>query len=344
MVTQPRSRHKLHARICVTAVIAVATALLAGCGNSAKANNNSVAGGITTVKYSYPSPVASLLHIFVADAHPEICAPFGIRIKAVAVAPEAAVTSVASKSVQLSEMPVTSLLAAAAKSPGSLQAVAYTGPEEAALWAKKGTKSVADLKGSVGAATAEGSTSDIYLRTMFKEAGLVPGTDVNIVYTKAQNATIALAVSGHVDVFPYSPPLPDAAIKAGFVELPEGRLDPASKEAEVLTHAIAVNPSYAKSHAAVISNALKCIDAVIAWIPGHKAEREAALVKYTAVDPALADFAYEHHKVTFAPGLQPPTEARTKEIISNLVGMGLYTQDQFNMPVSKIATDIYLKK
>jgi ABC-type nitrate/sulfonate/bicarbonate transport system substrate-binding protein len=298
---------------------------------------------VTTVKFAYPAPVPSLLPLYVATQEPSICKPFGVKIEAVAVDPEAVVASLVSKSVQLAETPTSILFPASAKQPKAVQAVAITGPEAVALWGAKGVKSVADLKGKALAATAQGATSDIYLRTLLKRARLAPGTDVKIVYTKSGPSMVAQAVSGHADAFPYPPPLPEAAAKAGFQRLPDGDLDPASPESLILSHGIAANPSYASGHPQVISNTLKCLDAVIDYIPGHKAERDAALAKYAGIAPSAAENAYNINKVTFSAGLKPATEEAATKLIDILVGSGIFSRDQFRTPVRDIVSDQYLK-
>lgn len=342
MSEQLNVRPRNLARWSARAAFVLALVALSACSSSG-GGDGTATDSITTIKYAYPAPVPSLLPVYVANDNPSICASFGIRIKAVAVNPAAAIAAVASNSVQMSEDPATTLLPAAAKSPTTIQATAFTGPESEALWAVNDVNSISDLRGKTVAATAQGATSDIYLRTLFSQAGMEPGKDIKIVYTNSGPAMLAQAVSGHASAFPYPPPVPDAASKVGFHQLAAGNPDPGTPTSLILSHAIAVNPGYAAAHPDVVTNALRCINASVRFITTHQEERDAALVKYAGLDESAAEGAYNANKATFQDGLKAPSVDTANRIIDTLVGTGIFTRDQFSTPTEKIVDAAYLK-
>ncbi len=328
-------------RPALAGTLALVSMLAAGCGEPGGAGT--AKDGVTTVKWAFPAPVASLLPLYVAGENPSICEPFGIKVKPVALDPSALITAVASSSVQLSENAITGTLAAAEKSPKSIQMVAITGPQALEMYADKSIGSVAALRGKSIAVTAAGASSDIYARGVLTKAGLEPQKDVKLLYTKIVTASIAQVVAGNVDALPTSPPIPPEIIKAGFHKLPEATVTAGTPISLVLAHAIGVNPKYAAEHRDVVTNSLKCLQAAMDFVPSHPKERDAALVKYTGTPAADAEVAYEGNKVTFKDGLRPAGEDSIKTIIDTLVSLGTRTRNQFPTPVDQIVDQSYLK-
>lgn len=324
------------------AALALVPAMLAACGTQS-GGAATVKDGVTTVKWAFPAPVASLLPLYLAGEIPSICKPFGIKVKPVALDPSALITAVASGSVELSENAITGTLAAAEKSPKSIQMVALTGPQSLEMYAGKSINSVAGLRGKTIAVTAAGASSDIYARGVLTKAGLKPEKDVKLLYTKIVTASIAQVVAGNVDALPTSPPIPPEIIKAGFHELPEATVTAGTPLSLVLAHAIGVNPRYAAAHKDVITNSLKCLNAAMAFAASHPKERDAALVKYTGTAAADAENAYEGNKVTFKDGLQPASASSLTTVIDTLVSLGTRTRSQFPTPVEQIVDESYLK-
>jgi ABC-type nitrate/sulfonate/bicarbonate transport system substrate-binding protein len=321
-------------------VLALLLTLLAACGGNSSAGE---AGHVVTVKWAYPAPVSSLLPLYVAGENPAICKPLGIRVKPVAVDPAGLITGVASGSVQMSENGLTGTLAAAENSPATIQMIALTGPQAQTIYAKPSIRSVGDLKGKVMGVSAPGATSDNYARSVLLEAGLTPDKDVKFVYTKISSASIAQAAAGNIDALPIAPPIPAELIRAGFKEVPGTALKAGTPSALVQGHAIGVSPRYASAHKDVVTKSLKCLQAAIDWIPSHKAERDAALVKYTGIAETAAEDAYESNKITFEDGLQPATAETINKIIDTLVSLGTFSRDKFPLGGDKLVNDSYLK-
>jgi NitT/TauT family transport system substrate-binding protein len=335
--------------VAVTAAIALSVVVLSACSSSkshdSNAGSSSTTPTVTTVKIGYPAPVASLLPIFIASAVPSICAPFGIKLDPVLLDPTSLITAVVSQSVPIAESSITGLLPALEKSPDSIHVIALSGgPENVAFFGAKNIASVADLKGKTVAATAPGSTSDVYARIVLKDSGLTPGSDVNVIYTKVQTASVAQAVAGNISALPYSPPLPDAAISAGFHELNEGDLSPGSPGSLVLGHGIAVNPAYATAHAGIVTNTLKCLSAAIQYIPSHEADRDASLVKFVGVTSSAAEGGYTSGKVTYEAGLRAAAGSSIDSIVNTLINVGVYTEANAPTPATKFADQGYLSK
>jgi NitT/TauT family transport system substrate-binding protein len=315
--------------------VLVASAALSITGCSSSGDTSTGGSGVTTVKYGYPAPVASLLPLYVASMNPSICEPLGVKLDPVLLDPASLITAVASGSVPVSQDAITGLVPAVEKSPNSIHIVALTGPQNIGFFGNKSVGTVADLKGKTIAVSAPGASSDIYARIALKDAGLSAESDVKIVYTKVSSASLTQAIAGNVDALPASPPLPGAAVAAGLHALDAGSLAPGSVTALVMSHGLAVDASYTSQHRDVVTNVLKCIDAATKYIPTHKAERDAALVKFTGINSSQAEETYEANKITFEDGLQAPSEASMNKILDALVGVGVYSKDQVATPVGQ---------
>ena len=342
MIRTIRNRKSPASRSTRVVALALVPAMLAACG-AESGGATTGKGGVTTVKWAFPAPVASLLPLFAAGENPSICRRFGIKVKPVALDPSSLITAVASGSVQLSENAITGTLAAAEKSPKSIQMVALTGPQALEMYADKSIDSVGGLRGKTIVVTAAGGSSDIYARSVLRKAGLDPEKDVKLLHTKIVTASIAQVVAGNVDALPTSPPIPPAVIKAGFHELPEATVTSGTPISLVLAHAIGVNPKYAAEHKDVVTNSLKCLQAAMDFVSSHPKERDAALVKYAGIGAADSEVAYEGNKVTFKDGLRPASEASIKTIIDTLVSLGTHAQNQFPTPIGQIVDQSYLK-
>jgi ABC-type nitrate/sulfonate/bicarbonate transport system substrate-binding protein len=323
------------------AVIAVA---VAGCSSSGGGSGGTTpagttpAGGastsssapvsITTVTYGTTAPVASYLPIWMAQEVPSICAPFGIKVKTVALNHDAGITAAISKSVDFSETSDGSILQAGVKASKSIVAIALTGPKASGIFGAADIKTLADFKGKTLSATSIGSTSDIHIRLAMKDAGL-SRNDYKVVYTTSQQAMTSLAVTGHASGFPLVPPLPPAIDGHGFHQL-QGNPPAGTPDALVSADGIITNPDWAKSHASVVTGLIKCMDAAVTYLndDSHASERDAALVKYVGIKQADAESTYQINKGAYLP-IAPFDITAANTIISTLTDIGIYTSDTF---------------
>jgi ABC-type nitrate/sulfonate/bicarbonate transport system substrate-binding protein len=322
---------------------AVIAAAVAGCSSSGGGSVTTSTGGstpagggsssssapsITTITYGTTAPVASYLPIWIAQEVPSICAPFGIKVKTVALNHDAGITAAISRSVDFSETSDGSILQAGVKASKSIVAIALTGPKASGIFGTKDIKTLADFKGKTLAATSIGSTSDIHIRLAMKDAGLTRD-DYKVVYTTSQQAMTSLAVTGHASGFPLVPPLPPAVDGHGFHQL-QGNATPGTPDALVSADGIITNPGWAKSHASVVTGLIKCMDAAVTYLTddSHAAERDAALVKYVGIKPEAAEATYTVNKGAYLP-IAPFDITAANTIISTLTDIGIYTADTF---------------
>jgi len=165
-------------------------------------------------------------------------------------------------------------------------------------------KTVADLKGKTVYTTGQGSTPEYALKYILEKNGLVPGTDVEIVFEATADAVVTHAQPGAVLMLPE----PKVTAVKGTVENVTVALDMTAEWNKVCTTPMAqgcvvVTKDFAQSHSAEVAEFLKEYEASINFVKTNVEEASQMVATHKIIPKApLAAKAIPNSNLTFSAG------------------------------------------
>jgi len=157
------------------------------------------------------------------------------------------------------------------------------------LHAPPSIRSITDFRGKTIAITRAGSTTDMAVRVILKNHGLVPGQDVKLLNMNEMTGIVAALQAGIVQGGMLSYPAAAQATAAGFPMV----ASTVDEHVHLQQNLIVVMKPYADAHEAVVLAYLKGYLLGLRDFLTKPEIAYAAIAKYTSSDPAAARTAYE---------------------------------------------------
>jgi ABC-type nitrate/sulfonate/bicarbonate transport system substrate-binding protein len=160
-----------------------------------------------------------------------------------------------------------------------------------AVFAKKGIKTIADLKGKLISIGGPNDITLIYIKPFLASAGLKT-TDVDFVYAKAAGDRFAALASGAVDAAILNPPTYFKAVDAGLTALGDTK-----PYAEGIPFTVwGANSAWAAAHRDALTAFARDYKRGVAWLndPAHRQQAIDILVKHAKQDPKDSAEAYDY--------------------------------------------------
>ncbi|HLG74460.1 MAG TPA: ABC transporter substrate-binding protein [Chloroflexota bacterium] len=146
-----------------------------------------------------------------------------------------------------------------------------------------GLTSIKDLKGKKAAVTSTGSTTDLLLRKVLQDNGLVPEKDVSIVVIGDDSALVAALATKQVDAIVNSEPFSELALSQGGVVL----YDQSKSGERAVQTPVTVKRSYLPAHRDMLKRLLMANMEAIHMMKTNPDEA----ARYSAHDMGLDDVA-----------------------------------------------------
>ena len=165
-------------------------------------------------------------------------------------------------------------------------------------------KSVADLRGKTVYTTGQGSTPEYALRYILEQNGLVPGTDVEIVYEATADAVVSHAGEGVLMMLPE----PKVTAVKSSVEKATVVLDMTAEWNKVCSTPMAqgcvvVTKEFAEKYPAAVANFLEEYEASINFVKNNVSEASEMVATHGIIPKApLAAKAIPNSNLTFSAG------------------------------------------
>ena len=159
------------------------------------------------------------------------------------------------------------------------------------VFAKKGIKTIADLKGKLISIGGPNDITLIYIKPFLASAGLKT-TDVDFVYAKAAGDRFAALASGAVDAAILNPPTYFKAIASGLTALGDTK-----PYAEGIPFTVwGANQAWAAAHRDALTAFARDYKRGVAWLsdPAHRQQAIDILVKHAKQDPKDSAEAYDY--------------------------------------------------
>jgi ABC-type nitrate/sulfonate/bicarbonate transport system substrate-binding protein len=145
------------------------------------------------------------------------------------------------------------------------------------LYTKPEIRSLSDLRGRVASALSPGSTSDVLVRILLQEAGLVPGQDVKMLYLKSGPEILAALTKGVIDAGVISAPMTLRARQAGFKEV----VDVSARNIPMIHAALGTTRDFVREHPDRVRAFLQGYMAGIKFARTNPEETKRVIEKYT---------------------------------------------------------------
>lgn len=145
------------------------------------------------------------------------------------------------------------------------------------VYSKPDIQKFADLKGKAIGATQPNSSTDFASRILLKEAGLVPGKDVNILYVKGVPEILAAILQGTVAAGVLSPPTTLKARQAGLKEL----VNITERNIPSIQASVGTTGAFTKNRPEVIKHYLQAYIEALKFIRSEPARTKKVIAKYT---------------------------------------------------------------
>lgn len=175
-------------------------------------------------------------------------------------------------------------------------------------------KTVADLKGKVGAVNRLGSTTDLGLRMALRKLGINPDKDVKLLGVGDDPTRLAAMVHGQVAFTIISPPFVVEAEKLGLKDL----VNISDLKIPFHWNGILTQEPTIRTNRPFVLNFLKAEIAAVAFIKRHEKQTEKIIGKYLRLnDPAALKVGYEAY-ASVLPKVPYPTPAGVQTLLTNL--------------------------
>jgi ABC-type nitrate/sulfonate/bicarbonate transport system substrate-binding protein len=145
------------------------------------------------------------------------------------------------------------------------------------LYSKPDLQKFGDLKGKAIGATQPNSSTDFAVRILLKEAGLVPGKDVNILYVKGVPEILAAILQGTVAAGVLSPPTTLKARQAGLKEL----VNITDKNIPSIQASVGTTGDFIKKRPDAVKRYLQAYIEALKFIRSEPVRTKKAISKYT---------------------------------------------------------------
>jgi NitT/TauT family transport system substrate-binding protein len=169
--------------------------------------------------------------------------------------------------------------------------------------------SIADLKGRTIYSTGKGASPEYALNYLLTEAGLTPGTDVDIQYLSEHTEVVAQLTTtpGSIGVLP-QPFVTIAAAKSPDLRVAldlTAEWAAVSPDSQLITGVVVVRDAFAKEHPDAVAQFMTDYDASTQWVNGNPAAAAPLIVDAGIVPTAeLAEKAIPRCYITFVAGDQ----------------------------------------
>jgi ABC-type nitrate/sulfonate/bicarbonate transport system substrate-binding protein len=216
----------------------------------------------------------------------------------------------------------------------SAKVFATFGPTVFYLYAKKGTKSIQDLKGETVGVTTPGGAIDGAVRAAIKKAGLTPGVDVKIAYLQTNSAALAAVETGSVQAAGVSPPTSIQATQAGLVDLEN--ITPLAPPS-----ILAVNSQWASANKAALIKFITAFKAAVQLSASNEADAAAALKQYVKLtDQSPITGTWTAYKQVWAVGPYP--DDQMKAVLQQLATSNPPVKGASTAQISSIVDNEYV--
>lgn len=145
------------------------------------------------------------------------------------------------------------------------------------VYSKPDIQKFSDLKGKAIGATQPNSSTDFASRILLKEAGLVPGKDVNILYVKGVPEILAAILQGTVAAGVLSPPTTLKARQAGLKEL----VNITEKNIPSIQASVGTTGGFIKKRPDAVKRYLQAYIEALRFIRSEPARTKKVIAKYT---------------------------------------------------------------
>ena len=145
------------------------------------------------------------------------------------------------------------------------------------LYTRPEIQRLSDLKGKVIGATAPNALTDFAARILIREAGLVPGQDVRILYVKGIPEVFTTLSQGVIDAGTLSPPTTLRARRAGLREL----VNLTERNVQIIQASIGTTGAFVKEHPDIVRRYLRALVEAIHLIRTSPGVAKKAIAKYT---------------------------------------------------------------
>jgi len=145
------------------------------------------------------------------------------------------------------------------------------------VYSKPEIQKFSDLRGKAIGATQPNSSTDFASRILLKEAGLVPGKDVNILYVKGVPEILAAMLQGTVAAGVLSPPTTVKARQAGLKEL----VNITDKNIPSIQAGVGTTGGFIKKRPDAVKRYLQAYIEALKFIRSEPARTKKVIAKYT---------------------------------------------------------------
>ncbi len=172
------------------------------------------------------------------------------------------------------------------------------------VYSKPDLQKFADLKGKAIGATQPNSSTDFAVRILLKQAGLVPGKDVKILYVKGVPEILAAILQGTVAAGVLSPPTTLKARQAGLKEL----VNITDKNIPSIQASVGTTGDFIKKKPDALKRYLQAYIESLKFIRSEPARTKKVIGKYTNTNnPEDLDESYRAFEVAWekVPSMSP---------------------------------------
>ncbi len=172
------------------------------------------------------------------------------------------------------------------------------------VYSKPDLQKFADLKGKAIGATQPNSSTDFAVRILLKQAGLVPGKDVNILYVKGVPEILAAILQGTVAAGVLSPPTTVKARQANLKEL----VNITDKNIPSIQASVGTTGDFVKKRPDAVKRYLQAYIEALKFIRSEPARTKKVIAKYTNTNsPEDLDESYRAFEVAWerVPSMSP---------------------------------------
>jgi NitT/TauT family transport system substrate-binding protein len=197
------------------------------------------------------------------------------------------------------------------------------------LLVKPNVQKLADLRGKTIGISTFGSQLYLTSTTLFRQAGLEPGKDVNLLPGGDNNARLAAMETGKVDAAFVSSPSDIFGIKRGYKVLLWSR-----DHVPLIQNTIVVTDKKLKQSPDQVKRTLKGSIEALRFIREHQEESVAIAAKWLKLDPATTRAAFENYLPCYSADGSLPDPA-LKDLIQYELDRSSFKRE---IPLSQVAS------
>jgi NitT/TauT family transport system substrate-binding protein len=203
------------------------------------------------------------------------------------------------------------------------------------LLVKPNVQKLADLRGKTVGISTFGSQLYLTSTTLFRQAGLEPGKDVNLLPGGDNNARLAAMETGKVDAAFVSSPSDIFGVKRGYKVLLWSR-----DYVPLIQNTIVVTDKKLKLSPDQVKRTLKGSIEALRFIREHQEESVAIAAKWLKLDPATTRAAFENYLPCYSTDGSLPDQA-LKDLIQYELDRSSFKKE---IPLSQVASRALLQQ